>query len=256
MCQLARVGEKQQAFRVDVKAPNRLPLALRQTRQAPVHGGAVLRVIVGDDFADRLVVGDQARRWRRDVHLDDFAVDLDLVAQRNALAYVRRFAVHRDAPVQDHVFHVAPRAHPGLRQHLVQLRRLRIRGEDALVRFDLAWRGGVCVDYHRFIGTLRHHTCWHLVGVERTGQHLRKQFAGLSHCGLNARRCIKLSALCAVGRGLAHGIAAVTPLAVTPISAPPARPVVFVSNLTGRSRRCVDFLSKFDVATSLIPLGG
>ena len=41
--QLAGVGEQQQAFGVDVEPTHRLPLALRQARQAAEHRRAVLR---------------------------------------------------------------------------------------------------------------------------------------------------------------------------------------------------------------------
>jgi hypothetical protein len=79
--QFARVGEQQQAFGVDVQPADRLPLAVRQPRQAAEHRGPVLRVVVRDDLAHRLVVGHDARRRRRDAHLDRLAVDADAVAE-------------------------------------------------------------------------------------------------------------------------------------------------------------------------------
>ena len=56
--QLARVREQQQAFGVDVEPADRLPLALLQARQAAEHGRPVLRIVVRDDLAGRLVVRD------------------------------------------------------------------------------------------------------------------------------------------------------------------------------------------------------
>ena len=79
--QFARVGEQQQAFGVDVEPPHRLPLALRKPGQAPEHRWPVLRVVIGNDFAHRLVVGDHARwRWRN-AHLDQLAGNADAVAE-------------------------------------------------------------------------------------------------------------------------------------------------------------------------------
>ena len=79
--QFTRVGEQQQAFGVDVEPTDRLPLAVGQPRQPAVDRRAVLRVVVGDDLADRLVVGDDARRRWRDAHLDQLAGDADAVAK-------------------------------------------------------------------------------------------------------------------------------------------------------------------------------
>ena len=62
------------------------------------------------------------------------AGDLHLVAERDALADVRRLAVDGDAAVEDQVFHVAPRADARLRQHLVQLRRIGLGRQHALRR--------------------------------------------------------------------------------------------------------------------------
>ena len=134
--ELARAGEQQQAFGVQVEPADRLPLALLQLGQLAEHRGAVLRVVVRDDLADRLVVRDHARRRRRDAHADRLAVDLDLVAELDALADVGGLVVDRDPPFHDQLFHLQPRAQAGLRQHLVQLGRFRLRRQHALGRAD------------------------------------------------------------------------------------------------------------------------
>ena len=244
MRQVTGVGEQQQALGVDVQTPDRLPLALRQARQTPVHGGAVLRVVMGDDFADRLVVSDQARGWRHDAHLHDFSVDLDLVAKRDALAHMRRLAVHRDAPIQDHVFHVAPRAHAGLRQHFVQLRRLGFGREHALVRLGRVGLSAFAGSGLGLLGGLGRQGCIAsdagdpaFVNVERTRKHLREQLSGLGHRRLNARCGVALWPLRGVGRGVNAAFAAVAPLAVTPIAAPPTRAVIVIVRLGGSARR-------------------
>ena len=121
--QFAGIGEQQQAFGVQVEPAHRLPLALLKPRQATEHGRPVLRVVMGDDFTGGLVVGDDARRRRHDAHAHRLAVDLDLVAERDALAGVRRLAVDRDLAVGNPLLHVTPRSDPCLRQHLVQFRR-------------------------------------------------------------------------------------------------------------------------------------
>ena len=72
--QLAGVGEQQQAFGVDVQPADRLPLALLQPRQAAEHRGALLRVVVGDDFTDGLVVRQHPGRGRRDAKAHRLAV--------------------------------------------------------------------------------------------------------------------------------------------------------------------------------------
>ena len=94
--QLARAGEQQQAFGIQVEPADRLPLALLQARELAEHGRAVLRIVVRDDLADRLVIGDDTRRRRRDAVANRLAVDLDLVAELDALADVGRLVVDRD----------------------------------------------------------------------------------------------------------------------------------------------------------------
>ena len=134
--QLARGREQQQAFGVDVQAPDRLPLAVGQARQATEHRRTLLRVVMADDFTGGLVVGDHARRQRRNAHAHRLAVDGHAVAPGDALPGMRRLLIHRDALVDDHLLEVTARADPGLRQHLLQLRRLGVGGEHATRRVE------------------------------------------------------------------------------------------------------------------------
>jgi hypothetical protein len=156
----ARRREEQQPFGVDVEAADRLPLALLQARQAAEHRRAVLRVVVGDDLAGRLVVRDDPRRRRHDAQAHRLAVDLDPIAERDPLAGVRRLAIDGDPAFLDRLFHVAARSDSGLRQDFVQLGRVRLRGQDSLARF-LAL--GLLGDFV----------------VEIAGEHLGEDFRGL-----------------------------------------------------------------------------
>ena len=122
--QLARAGEQQQAFGVQVQPPDRLPLAILQAWKAAKHRRAVLRVVMGDHFAHRLVVGNHARGRRVDAEADRFAVDLDLVTKLHTLANVGGLVVDRNTPFQNQLLHLEPRPQTRLRQHLVQLGRL------------------------------------------------------------------------------------------------------------------------------------
>ena len=99
--ELAGVGEQQQPFGVDVEPADRQPLALLQPRQLAKHGRAILRIVVRDDLAGRLVIRDDTRRRRRDAYLDGLARDPDLVAPADPLADVRRFAVDGDSPFDE-----------------------------------------------------------------------------------------------------------------------------------------------------------
>ena len=125
---------EQQALGVDVEATDRLPLALRQARQAPEHRRAVLRIVVRHHLAGRLVVSHDARRRRHDAHLHRLAVDLDVVAERDALADVRRLPVDARSASRIQLLHVAARADAGLRQHFVQLGRVGLGTQHARVR--------------------------------------------------------------------------------------------------------------------------
>ena len=136
-----------------------LPWCRRGRRRNTV--GRCSRIVVGDDLAGRLVIRQDPRRRRHDAHPHRLAVDLDPVAEGDALAGVRRLAVDRDPALDDQVFHVAARADAGLGQHLVQLRRIGLGGEHPLAR------GLLGLD--RRLG----------VGVELAGQDLGEDLAGL-----------------------------------------------------------------------------
>ena len=138
--QLARTGEQQQALGVQVQAPHRLPFAVLQLGQFAEHGRTVLRVIMADDLARGLVVGDHARRWRIDAHMDGFAVDLYLVAILHPLAHMGRLVVDGNAAFGDEFFHLQPRAHARLGQHFVQLGRVGLGREHALAQI---WHGRI-----------------------------------------------------------------------------------------------------------------
>ena len=118
--QLARAGEQQQAFGVQVQTAHRLPFAVLQARQLAKHRGTVLRIIVADDLACGLVVSDHTGGRRVDADADRLAVDLDLVTVLHALAHMGGLVVHGDTAFGDEFFHLQARAHTGLGQHLVQ----------------------------------------------------------------------------------------------------------------------------------------
>ena len=131
--QLTRVGEQQQAFGVQVKTTDRHPLAVVQARQTTEHRGATLRIIVCDDFARGLVIGQDAGSGRRNAYLDRATGDLDAVAKGDALTDVSHLVVHLDAAVFDHLLDVAARADTGLGQHLLQLGGIGLGQQHALV---------------------------------------------------------------------------------------------------------------------------
>ncbi len=115
-----------------------------QARQLAEHRGAVLGIIVRDDFAHGLVIGDDTRRRRIDAKADGLAVDLDLVAELDALAHVGRLVVDRDAAFKNELLHFKARSQPGLGQHLVQLGRIDLGQQHALGRRGIvALFGGV-----------------------------------------------------------------------------------------------------------------
>ncbi len=138
VCQIARGGQHQQTFGVEVEAADREPLGGLHGRQLVEHRRTAFRISVADDFASRFVIQQHARRLVGQLALDRLAVDANLVGRHDALADVGRLAVHRHAAGDDQFFHVAARAHAGFGQHFVQLRRVVVRGEDALGRGRLA----------------------------------------------------------------------------------------------------------------------
>src|SRR5471030_3192676 len=129
--QVARGGEQQQAFGVEVEAADGQPFAGFHRRQAVEHRWTAIRVVIADDFAGRLVVDQHARRLLADAALDQLAVDADVVGRQDALADVGRLAIHRHAAGDDQFFHVAARAETGFGQHLVQFRRVVVRRQVA-----------------------------------------------------------------------------------------------------------------------------
>ena len=92
-----------------------------QAWQPAKHRGAILRIVVRHNLPHWLVVCDHTHGWWLDAKANRLAVDLDLVAILDALADMGRLVVYRDAPFQDHLFHLDARAQSGLGQHLVQL---------------------------------------------------------------------------------------------------------------------------------------
>lgn len=118
---LSRAGEQQQAFGIQIQAPNRLPLALHEPGQLAKDGGPVLGIVMGHHLPHWLVVRNHTC-WRRvDAVADGFAVDLDLIAELDALADVGWLVVDGDAPFQNELLHLEARAQTRLRQHLVEL---------------------------------------------------------------------------------------------------------------------------------------
>ena len=106
--QAARIGEQQQAFGVQVEPANGLPFALMQFGQSPEHRGAVLRIVVRDDFARGLVIRNDPGGRRVNTHPDRLAVDFDMVAKLDPLSDVGRFVIDGDAPFNDELLHLEP----------------------------------------------------------------------------------------------------------------------------------------------------
>ena len=135
-----------------------------QARQAAEHGGSVLRVVMGDDLAHRLVVRNDARRRWRNAHLDHFAGHADAVTKRDALAHVGWLAIDHHLALGYQRFHVTPRAYASLGQHLVQLWRVRFGGQHP------AFGRGIDRSLRR-------------IDVEVTRQHGRKGFRQIQRRG-------------------------------------------------------------------------
>ncbi|CAB3659101.1 hypothetical protein LMG1866_00474 [Achromobacter ruhlandii] len=118
---VARRGEDQQAFGIQVETTDRQPLAGAQLGQAREHAGAAAGVVVTDNFAGRLVIQDHARRLLGVGAHDGLAIDAHLVVRRHALADMGRLAIDRHTAGHDQLFHLAARADARVGQHLVQL---------------------------------------------------------------------------------------------------------------------------------------
>ena len=104
--QLTRTGHQKQAFGVQVQAADRLPLAMVQLGQAPKHGGAIQRVVVGDHFAAWLVIGDHARRGWINTDVNRLAIDLDRIAELNPLPDVRGLGIDGNPTLQNQLLHL------------------------------------------------------------------------------------------------------------------------------------------------------
>ena len=172
--QVARGREQQQAFGVEVEAADGQPFAGLHGRQAVEYRRTAFRIVVADDFAGRLVVHQHARRLAADLALNQLAVDAHRIGRQDALADVGRLAVDRHAAGDDQVFHVAARTEAGFGQHLVQLRRVVVRGQVAAHRL---WRLRTAA----------------FVGVERVRGDVRERRIGVVHgaasCGAAGRDC-------------------------------------------------------------------
>src|SRR5476649_1062699 len=176
--QVARGGEQQQAFGVEVEAADGQPFAGLHRRQAVEHRWTAVRVVIADDFAGRLVVDQYARRLLADAALDQLAVDAHVVGRQDALADVGRLAVDGYAAGDDQLFHVAARTEAGLGQHLVQLRRVVVRGQ-------VAAHGGFG----------QHATLARLVAVESVRGDEGKHRVGVVGLGRAATLLLRLAAL-------------------------------------------------------------
>lgn len=119
--QLARAGQKQKTFGVQVKTPHGLPFTLKQPWQTAKNRGPVLRVIVRDDLAGRLVISNDTRGRHVNAHTNRLAVDFDGIAKLDALTDVRGLGIDGNTPFQDELLHLQARTQAGLGQNLVQL---------------------------------------------------------------------------------------------------------------------------------------
>ena len=134
---------------------------------------------MGDDFTHRLVVRQHASRRRRDAVPHRLAIDVDAVAKRNSLPRVRHFGIHGDAAFGNHLFQVAARTDAGLRQHLVQLGCVGLRGQHPLGGIRSIGSGNFFrVENIEPLGAWRCFRRRHF-DVEFARQHLGKKFAGL-----------------------------------------------------------------------------
>ena len=89
---------------------------------------------MGHDFTRWFVISNDTWWWWRNAHAHGLATHSNAVPVSDALPCVRNLAIDGDAPVQNHLFHVAPRPHAGLRQELVQLGSVHLSGQDSLDR--------------------------------------------------------------------------------------------------------------------------
>src|ERR1700754_3577220 len=171
--QIARGREHQQALGIEVEAANREPFRALHRRQLVEYRRAAFGVRVTDDLAGRLVIQQHARRLVLQLALDRLAVDADEVGRHDALADMRRFAIHRHAARDDQLFHLAARAHARFGQYLVQLRCIVVGSEHAL-----GLRGGSATPQHRRAHTTARtavRCVRRVVGIECRRRHIGEQ---------------------------------------------------------------------------------
>ena len=130
--QLPGAGQQQQTFGVQVQPPDRLPLALKQLRQTPENGWAVLWIVMRYHLARGLVVRNHAGGRRVYAHANGLAVDFDVVTKLDALTDVCRLRVHGNSSLENQLLHLQARAQARLRQHFVQLRTFRLCRQNTL----------------------------------------------------------------------------------------------------------------------------
>ena len=195
--QLARAGEQEQAFCVEVEPADRLPLALLQPGQLAKHRWPVLRVIMSDHLAHRLVIGDHPGGRRCNAQAQRLAVDLDGISELDALADVRRLVVDRNPAFKNKLLHLQARTKAGLGQDLVQLWALGLRRQHPLVQLNC-----------RVL----------LVGVELSGNYVFKAIALSGRCAWLGPGRAALGLIALIGR---TGLCA----RPRPATAPPVRPL-------------------------------
>ena len=97
ICKLAGTRQQKQALGVQIETAHRLPLPLKQSRQASKNGGPILRIVMGYHLASRLVVRDHARRRGFNAKTNRLPIDLDSITKLDALADVCRLGIDRYA---------------------------------------------------------------------------------------------------------------------------------------------------------------
>src|SRR5262249_41658728 len=118
--ELARVGEKQQAPRVEVEPSDRDPVRAPKLRQIAEHRRPARGIARGDELARGLVIEEHPRLLAGGPQVDRLPVDEDAVARLNALAQRGARAVYRDPTRGDGGLHLAPRAEPRPGEDFVQ----------------------------------------------------------------------------------------------------------------------------------------
>jgi hypothetical protein len=116
-CELAVVGEDDQALRTVVEAADGENALAHLAAESIEHRRTAFGVVVGRDHTGRLVEQDVAQRLRRPEAL---AVDLDRVAgEVGLIAQLGRSAVDGHAPFPDPTLRVAAGTHSGAGNQLL-----------------------------------------------------------------------------------------------------------------------------------------